>query len=68
MATVYNKSKQQHEEADLIKCPRCSGFGHSLGDDGDCSMCDGNGQTWLSKSGSGWTRPKGKHSQSSTLG
>ena len=28
---------------DTIKCPRCKGFGCNSGDNGNCTLCNGEG-------------------------
>jgi hypothetical protein len=57
---VHNKSSGNVEDAEHKKCPRCKGFGGTTGDkDGeDCHVCDGQGYVAISKTGSGWLRPK----------
>lgn len=63
---VFNKSALQVEPANKVTCPRCKGFGANFGDDGDCPVCEGKGECWVSES-SGWTRPLYESIDNSTL-
>ncbi len=39
---------------DSISCPRCKGYGSCFGDkDGECYICDGDGQIFIVNSGYG---------------
>ncbi|MEG1728114.1 MAG: hypothetical protein RR280_01040 [Bacteroidaceae bacterium] len=62
---VLNKSRNQLEAAVEVKCPRCSGFGAKLGDEGVCPTCNGYGNCW--KTESGWTLAPFKRVNSSQL-
>lgn len=59
VSQVFNKSSLGLEDATKVKCPRCKGFGACFPQDkgGNCFLCEGRGEVWLSKEGSGWTRP-----------
>lgn len=62
---VLNKSRNLFEPAKEVTCPRCSGFGGILGDDGSCPICNGYGNCW--KTESGWTLAPFKRANSSQL-
>lgn len=53
---VLNQSKSLMEPAEMKRCPRCSGFGSVLRDNGPCPICNGYGTAWVTASG--WTLPK----------
>ena len=56
MSVVYNRSKEQLENAYCKQCPRCSGYGATSSDKGEpCDMCKGYGRVMMSNSG--WYRP-----------
>lgn len=62
MTMLVNHSKNRPEKADKKKCPRCSGFGgcfpqDTMNDKGECFLCKGIGEVWISRNESGWTRP-----------
>lgn len=62
---VYNPSTCRTEEARLIQCPRCKGFGAIFGDEDECSLCSKQGEVWNSTGG--WTWPKGSSPEKGRL-
>ncbi len=54
---VLNKSTEKIEAAKEIVCPRCKGFGSNFEDTDFCTLCNGYGDIFQSKT-SGWVRAK----------
>ena len=62
---IYNPSSCRMEEARLIQCPRCKGFGANFGDEDGCSLCSKQREVWNSTGG--WTWPKGSSPEKGRL-
>lgn len=54
MNPVFNKSKMRVENGKRDTCPRCKGSGSRFGDETYCTLCSGDGEMVISKSG--WMR------------
>ena len=53
---VYNHLNDKVEEAALVNCPRCKGFGRNFGDEECCHICQGQREVWVTATG--YTMPK----------
>ena len=51
---VINQNTGMLEDAKVMQCPRCRGFGRVSGDDEPCFLCSGEGE--VIRSESGWTQ------------